>query len=72
MRTGNIMIGSVKNDRKLEDEYNNLMDEIPSTLEGFIYVFKSGQIRDIERLDRTIKNLQLKISSYKKRIKEAK
>lgn len=64
-------LGSVKSGTTKQDEYNNLMDEIPSTLKGFVYLFESGQVKDVKRLDRTLKNLQLKVSEYKKRLKEA-
>jgi|APGre2960657404_1045060.scaffolds.fasta_scaffold38044_4 hypothetical protein len=64
-------LGSVKSGITKEDEYNNLMDEIPSTLKGFVYLFESGQVKDVKRLDRTLKNLQLKVSEYKKRLKES-
>ena len=64
-------LGAVKSGITKEDEYNNLMDEIPSTLKGFVYLFESGQVKDVKRLDRTLKNLQLKVSEYKKRLKES-
>jgi hypothetical protein len=64
-------LGSVKSGISKDDEYNNLMDEIPSTLKGFVYVFESGQVKDVKRLEKTLKNLQLKVSEYKKRLKEA-